>query len=115
VKQEHDVKTITGTFVRPDGSPASGAILELLLSQDAVATSPVVSVVHARISITLDSTGSIPAGTLWFCNDELNPPGTYTHVVILDPVFGKCFDERLVIQGTSPISLNSLIPTLQPS
>jgi len=109
------MKTITGTFVRPDGSPAANAILELLLSQDAVATSPVVSVVHARISITLDSTGSIPSNTLWFCNDELNPPGTYTHVVILDPVFGKCFDERLVIFGSSPVNLNSLVPALQPS
>jgi hypothetical protein len=110
-----EMKTITGSFARPDGSPAANATLYLLLSQDVVASSPMVVVVHARDPITLDANGNIPVGTQVWCNDEVNPSGTFTHVVVVDPVFGKCFDERLVIQGPSPINLASLVPALQPS
>ncbi len=109
------MKVITGTFQRPDGSPASGATLYLLLSQDVVASSPMIVVVHSRDPITLDSNGSIPAGTLVWCNDEVNPQGTFTHVVCVDPVFGKCLDERLVLQGASPVNIASLVPPLIPS
>jgi hypothetical protein len=109
------MKTITGTFVRPDGSPAANAILELLLSQDAVTTSPMAVLVHGRIPIQLDANGSIPAGTQIAAVDEILPVGCYYRVVVLDPVYGKCYDERLFIQGASPISISSLVPALQPS
>ena len=108
------MKSIVGQFLRPDGSPAAGATLYLLLSQDAVATSPMETVLHARISVTLDSNGNIPAGTVIWANDELQPSGTYFHVVVVDPVFGKCFDERLTISGASPINL-AIAPPLIPS
>ncbi len=103
------MKTITGQFLR------ANATLYLLLSQDVVASSPMVVVVHARDPIILDSNGNIPPGTQFWCNDEVSPSGTFTHVVCVDPVFGKCFDERLVVQGPSPINLASLVPPLIPS
>lgn len=109
------MKTITGSFARPDGSPAANATLYLLLSQDVVASSPMEVIVHARFSVQLDSNGNIPAGTQFWCNDEVNPQGTFTHVVCVDPVFGKCFDERLVLQGASPVNIASLVPPLIPS
>ena len=109
------MKTITGQFLRPDGSPASGAILELLLSQDAVATSPMAVVIHGTVSITLDANGNIPPNQQIEGNDELNPQGTFYHVKVLDGTFGKCFDERLVLQGSSPINLNAIAPPLIPS
>jgi hypothetical protein len=109
------VKTITGQFLRPDGSPAANATLELLISQDAVTTSPMTVLVHGRIPIQLDANGNIPAGTQIAAVDEILPVGCYYRVVVLDPVYGKCFDERLFIQGPSPISLASLVPALQPS
>ena len=108
------MKTITGQFLRPDGSVAAGATLFLLLSQDAVASSPMETITHARVSITLDANGNIPGGTTIFANDELLPAGTYYHVVVVDPSFGKCFDERLTIAGASPINI-SLVPPLIPS
>ena len=109
------MKTIIGQFLRPDGSPAAGATLYLLLSQDAVATSPMETITHARIPITLDANGNIPAGTVIWANDELLPVGTYFHVVVIDGTYGKCFDERLTISGASPINLNAIAPPLIPS
>lgn len=109
------MKTITGQFLRPDGTPAANATLYLLLSQDVVATSPMETIVHARIPITLDANGNIPVGTQVWCNDEVQPNGTYYHVVVVDGSYGKCFDKRLVIAGASPVNINSLVPALLPS
>jgi len=109
------MKTILGQFLRPDGSPAANATLYLQLSQDVVASSPMETILHARFGITLDANGNIPVGTQFWCNDEVQPSGTYTHLVVVDPVYGKCFDERLVLQGASPVNIASLVPPLIPS
>lgn len=106
------MKTIQGTWLREDGSPASGATLTLKLSQDA--SSPSGQIMAALIAITLDSTGSIPAGTqIWAC-DELQPSGLFYHATIQDGTSGTAYRERLVIAGNSPISLNAIVPSGTP-
>ena len=106
------MKQISGTFLREDGSPASGAILTLKLSQDA--SSPSGQILAALISIVLDQTGSIPAGTqIWAC-DELQPSGLFYHATVQDGTSGTAYRERLVIAGNSPINLNSIVPTGTP-
>ncbi|SRR6266849_1114128 len=109
------MKTIIGSFTRPDGSPAANATLYLLLSQDVVASSPMQVILHARVAFTLDANGNVPPGTQWLANDEVNPQGTFTHLTVVDLVYGKIYDERLVVQGPSPINLASLVPPLIPS
>ena len=106
------MKTIQGTWLREDGTPAAGAILTLKLSQDASSSSG--QIMTALLSITLDNTGSIPAGTqVWAC-DELQPAGLFYHATIQDGTSGTAYRERLVIAGNSPINLNSLVPTGTP-
>jgi len=106
------MKTITGSFLREDGTPAAGATLTLKLSQDA--SSPSGQIMAALISITLDQNGAIPVGTQIWANDELQPPGTVYHVTVQDGTSGTAYKERLTIAGASPISLNSLVPTGTP-
>lgn len=106
------MKQITGTWLREDGSPASGAILTLKLNQDA--SSPSSQIMAALISIVLDSTGSIPANTQVWANDELSPTTTFYHLTVQDGTSGTAYRERLTITGNSPINLNSLVPTGTP-
>ena len=106
------MKQISGTFLREDGSPAAGATLTLKLNQDA--SSPSGQVMAALISILLDSTGSIPAGTQVWANDELSPATTFYHVTVQDGTSGTAYRERLTIAGNSPINLSSLVPTGTP-
>ena len=108
------MKTITGTWLHADGTPAAGGLLTLLLSQDANLSAGGGQVEKAAIAITLDSTGSIPAGTQILANDELLPSGTFYHVIVTDSTFGTSYRERLTIAGNSPINLNSLVPTNTP-
>jgi len=104
------MKTITGTFERPDGSPAAGALLEFLLSH--AASNPSVGhILHSLFTVTLDATGSIPAGTQLWTNDELTAPGgvaTTYRVVCKDTVYGTVFDEIMSITGQSPVNLNTI-------
>jgi hypothetical protein len=106
------VKQISGTFLREDGSPASGATLTLKLNQDA--SSPSGQIMAALISIVLDSTGNIPSGTQIWCNDELSPATTFYHATVQDGSSGTAYRERLVIAGNSPINLNSIVPAGTP-
>ncbi len=106
------MKQISGSFLREDGSPAAGATLTLKLSQDA--SSPSGQVMAALISIILDSTGSIPAGTQIWANDELSPATTFYHATVQDGTSGTAYMERLTIAGNSPINLNSIVPTGTP-
>jgi len=106
------VKQISGTFLREDGSPAAGATLTLKLNQDA--SSPSGQVMAALISIVLDQTGSIPAGTQVWANDELSPATTFYHATVQDGTSGTAYRERLVIAGNSPISLNAIVPSGTP-
>lgn len=102
-------KLITGTFQFPDGTPAAGATLTLLLSQDS-SESGSGQILHVPILITLDANGAIPANTAIFANDQITPNGTYYVVSVKDKVYGLVYFEQLAIQGTSPISLNALVP-----
>jgi hypothetical protein len=106
-------KTITGTWNYPNGQPAAGAILTLQLSQDG--EGPSSQLLHVPVKITLDNTGSIPAGMGVFANDQIQPAGTYYIVSVKDPVFGQVYFERLSISGTSPINLNALVPASKPN
>lgn len=102
-------KTITGTFQFPDGTPASGASLTLLLSQDSNDGGSG-QILHVPIVIVLDSNGAIPVNTAIFANDQITPNGTYYVVSVKDKVYGLVYFEQLAIQGTSPINLNALTP-----
>lgn len=111
-------KIIVGTFMRPDGTPAAGATLTLLLSQDA--TVPGVGQIgHYPVVVILDANGSIPSSAaspgpevdthLW-CNDQVLPLDTYYVVSVHDDVFGQIYFERLVIASDSPIDLSTIAP-----
>lgn len=107
------MKTITGTWLRPDGTPAANATLLLKLSADENSSGGQVGA-GAQLSITLDNTGSIPAGTQILANDELTPAGSFYHAIVQDGTYGTLYRERLTIAGASPISLNSIVPTGTP-
>ena len=111
-------KIIVGTFMRPDGMPAAGATLTLLLSQDATVPG-VGQIAHFPIVITLDANGSIPSSaaspgpevdTHLYCNDQILPVDTHYIVSVNDDVFGQIYFERLVIAGDSPVNLDNLAP-----
>jgi hypothetical protein len=107
------VKTITGTFLLPDGTPAVRAVLELALSKSAtvIANS---AAAPQLVCITLDGTGSIPAGTQIYANDELSPAGTtYTLHVINDGAQVLYGPESFPLTGASPIAINSHTPALR--
>lgn len=106
------MKTITGAFLRPDGSPAANAKLLLKLSQDA--SSPNGQIEASQVTVQLDVNGNIPANTQVWANDELQPAGTFYHVVLADNTFGTTYKERLTISGNSPININTLVPTGTP-
>jgi hypothetical protein len=105
------MKTLTATFQYPDGTPANGATLYLKLSQDAVALGT--SQVAPRIvAITLNNLGQIPGGVTIFANDELTPSGTVYIASVIAVGGGLVYGpELLSISGTSPVNLNSLVPT----
>jgi hypothetical protein len=85
--------------------------LYLKLSQDAIATG--ISQIAPRVlAIGLNSLGQIPAGTTIYANDELTPSGTVYIASVIAPGGGLVYGpELLALIGTSPINLNSLIPT----
>lgn len=111
------MKEFTGTWLRPDGTPAAGAKLGFVLSQDAVAEDGSATLGHYPVEVTLDETGSINSGSLegimMYANDELLPSGTTYVVWVRDPQFGRIYFERLSIVGESPINLNAIAPALQ--
>lgn len=112
------MKSITGNFMRPDRTPAAGALLTLILSQDGVAQDGTGIIGHYPVIVTLDDSGEIPAigsveGLLINANDEILPAGTYYTVSVVDPQFGRIFFERLTIAGETPINLNEIAPALQ--
>jgi hypothetical protein len=102
------VKNITGSFLRPDGTPAAGATVNFLLSQNAGCS--VGLLVHERVSVVLDENGALPSDLELWCNDELETAGTWYNVTLKDPVAGQVLYENVAIVGTSPISLPALTP-----
>lgn len=74
--------TISGTFLNPDASVVANGTLILTLSQNAV-ENPTGWVVPQVVSITLNSSGAIPAATTIIGNDSLTPAGTTYTVQIV--------------------------------
>jgi hypothetical protein len=105
------MKTITGKWQDGAGQNVSFGILSLKLNQDAVvlATS---QIAPRNIAFTLDTTGSIPAATQIWANDELNPAGTFYSLTVMDSGGGVVYGpENFTISGGSPINLNNIIPS----
>lgn len=103
-------KTVTGTWQFPDGSAVANGTLYLQLTQDANVVSTG-QIAPRIVQITLDATGSIPAATVVFANDELTPSGTLYQVAVTQQGGGRVYGPELYsITGTSPISLNSFVP-----
>src|SRR5713226_4172519 len=105
---------ISGTFKRPDGSPASGSVLTLALSQDAVTIDGSAVIEKYLVWITLDANGAIPSGVQVWGNDEILPANTYYTAEISNPPFGYAYNENLKIIGPSPVNLNTLVPAPVP-
>jgi hypothetical protein len=108
------MKQITGQFIYPNGQPAAGAVLTLLLSQDANQAGTG-QIMHVPVVITLDQSGNIPSGTEIMANDEITPNATFYIVTVKDPVYGEVYFEALTISGTSPININTLTPCQRPA
>lgn len=105
--------TITSSVCFQDSQAnclASGQ-LTLDLSQPARVTSGGGQVAPLRVSVTLDSTGKIPAGTLIWGNDQLTPSGTTYHLRVFNSNGLLASDIGVVIiQGASPVDLSQLTP-----
>lgn len=102
------MKQVTGSFLRPDGTPAAGATVNFLLSQPENCSAGLL--VHERVTVILDSNGRLPSDLELWCNDEFETAGSYYNVTLVDPVFGRVLYENVVIFGTSPINLANLTP-----
>lgn len=105
-------KIITGTWKYSNTSPVANGILYLTLSQNATVAS-IGQIAPQLITIQLNSSGQIPANTSIYANDELTPADTtYLATVIAfggEKVWSQDF---FSITGSSPINLNSIIPTV---
>jgi hypothetical protein len=111
------MKDLYGNFKLPNGQPAAGALLSLLISQDCIASDGSGQIGRYPIEVTLDENGNIPTttsleGMPLQCNDEILPSGTTYFVSLHDPIFGNVYKERLSITGTSPINLALIAPAL---
>lgn len=106
------LKVITGTWVYSDGTPVAGGRLFFKLSQDAAALGTS-QIAPQLISFTLDNTGSIPANSKIYFNDELTPVGTTYTVSVVEHGGGLVWGaESVSIVGTS-FNLNNAQPTTQ--
>jgi len=105
------LKTITGTWVSPEGAAIAFGTISLKLNQDAVVVST--SQIAPRIvQFTLTSAGAIPANTQIWCNDEVSPSGTFYALTIMEQGGGVVYGpEYFTIAGSSPIDLTQLVPT----
>lgn len=89
----------------------SAGRLTLDLSQPARVTTGGGLVAPLRVSVTLDSTGKIPANTLIWGNDQLTPSGTTYHLRVFNSNGLLASDVGIVIiQGGSPVDLSQLVP-----
>lgn len=102
----------TVPFVDPQGNAIINGLLILDLSQQAMITSGGGQIAPNRVAIVLDNSGSIPAATTIYANDELTPSGT--------GYFARLYNENMslvadfgawVIIGTSPIDLSQEVAT----
>src|SRR5260370_12695986 len=104
------MKQIVGTWQNLDGSPVAGGRVFFKLSNDAVANGTT-QVSSQLISFTLDGTGSIPANTRIWANDELAPAGTVYTVAVVAAGLGLVWGaENLSLAGAAPININTAVP-----
>jgi len=102
------MKQVTGTFLRPDGTPAAGATVRFILSQNASCSAGLL--VHESVEVVLDENGTLGDNFELWCNDEIYTAGTFYNVTLKDPVYGPVLYENIVVAGASPISLQQLTP-----
>jgi hypothetical protein len=109
------MKKITGIFTGPDGTPLAGAVLDLVLSQDATVMGTG-QVAPRAVSLVLEKDGSLPEDTEVWANDELSPAGTYYTATLQEPVTGENIygPELWPLLGASPIELSDIVPPLRP-
>lgn len=104
------MKVISGQWQYPDGTPAAGASVWFKLPQDCTVLGTA-QICPQWVRKILDSTGSLPAGTLIFFTDEITPTGlTYT-ISVVAPGGGLIWGaESVSITGNS-FNLNLAVPT----
>jgi len=109
-------KTITSSVAFQDsqGNALVNGKLTLRLSQNATVVSGGGLVAPLQVSISLDSSGKIPSGTLLWANDQLTPSGTvyyarlFTSKNLLAADYSSC---PWSISGSSPIDLSAMTCT----
>jgi hypothetical protein len=105
------MKTITGTFLKPDGTAVANGrlVLRLPYAATVIATA---QVAPTLLSFTLDASGTLGAGVQIYANDELTPSGTYYNMSVRDVNDVSVSREaRVQLSGSSPINLNLAVPT----
>src|SRR5581483_4968852 len=114
------MKTVTVSFIDPQGNALANGLVRLKLSQ-VVNISGTALVAPTEVSINLNSSGQIPANTQIWCNDEVTPLGTTYQLTafsgsIINGVQtqgGQVMSVNVSITGSSPIDLTTLTPTQQ--
>lgn len=106
--------TIQSTVCFQDalGNCLANGSITFQLSQPAMITSGGGQVAPAFVSVTLDATGKIPAGTTLWGNDQLTPSGTgYTVTIHNSAGTTIAGPFTWIVQGSSPIDLSQEQPS----
>jgi hypothetical protein len=105
---------IGGGFQDAAGNPLANGTLIFELSQDEQSPTPGQIGASRKVTVTLDSTGNIPASPavyIW-ANDSLNPLNSYYRVTAYtalgQPVWGP--QNQQVLSSPSPFNLNAWVP-----
>jgi hypothetical protein len=102
------MKTITGTFTKPDGTPVANGRVVFRLSRPAVVIATLAQVSPAVTSFTLNSSGVLSGSLL--ANDELTPADSTYSVSVRDVNDVPMSREiRLSVEGASPIDIGAAI------
>jgi len=106
-------KTLTnGSFQFPTGALVAGGTLQLDLS-DSAAIIAGGQLAPRSVRFTLDTNGDVlssPASII-YGNDELTPSGTFYRATVRDATGTQVYSQIWILQGTSPIDLDLLVPT----
>jgi hypothetical protein len=109
------LKTISGKWQFENGLPVAGGLLKLQLIQDAGTVNTTSLISPTAVNILLDSTGSIPANTsVWF-NDELTPSGTTYTVTVVNQFGGIVWGPETVQLTGASFNFNTFTPTGVPN
>jgi hypothetical protein len=105
---------IGGAFQDASGNPLANGTLVFELSQDEQSPTPGQIGASRKVTVTLDSTGNVPATPPVFvwANDSLNPLNSYYRVTayssVGQPVWGP--QNQQVLSSPSPFNLNAWVP-----